>query len=102
MKVTGKQPHNISELTVGKTPGKGGKADQSRPPQAEETETAANRTSLNIMSKIRESIRNEPDVRAERVAELRAKVRRGDVKVDPDKLAEKMIAASLREDLERP
>ncbi len=102
MKVTGKQTHNISELTAGKTQGKGGKAAQSRPRQAEETETAANRTSLNTMSRIRESIRNEPDVRTERVAELRAKVKRGEVKVDPDKLAEKMIAASLQEDLERP
>ncbi len=102
MKVTGKQPPNISELSTGKAKGKGGNAAPTRSGQPQEAENAANRISLNTMNKIRETIRSEPDVRTERVAEVKAKLKRGELKADPDKLAGKMLTASLKEDLERP
>lgn len=102
MKVTGKQPPNISELSTGKAKGKDGNAAPTRSGQPRDVENEANRISLNTMNKIRETIGAEPDVRAERVAEVKAKLKRGELKVDPDKLAGKMLTASLKEDLERP
>ena len=102
MKVTGKQPHGISDLTAGKTRDASRKASGSQARSSQEAENAPNRTSLSTMDKIKQSIRNEPDVRAERVAELKAKIKSGEFKVDSEKLAASMLAASLEEDLERP
>lgn len=101
MKVTGQQPHKASELTGGKVKGK---ADHTAPPRPQpnpEPEGAGNRATQTL-NRIKEAIRNEPDVRAERVAEIQAKVKQGTYKVDADKVAEKMINTSLKEDLERP
>jgi flagellar biosynthesis anti-sigma factor FlgM len=102
MKITGQQPHGISELNVGKGKDAGNKISRAQPRQAQEAANATNRTSLSTMDKIRETIRKEPDVRAERVAELKAKISSGKFKVDSDKLAANMLTAALEEDLERP
>ena len=102
MKVTGKQTHGISDLTAGKAKDAGKKISRSQEGAAQDVENATNRTSLSTMDKIKESIRNEPDVRTQRVAELKAKINSGEFKIDSDKLAANMLAASLEEDLERP
>lgn len=102
MKVTGKQPHGVSDLTAGKARDAGKKASRVQNEAAQEVENAPNRPSLSTMDKIKESIRNEPDVRTKRVAELKAKIKSGEFKVDSEKLAANMLTASLEEDLERP
>jgi len=38
-----------------------------------------------------EAVRSAPEVRADRVAELQAKVRAGELKVDADKIAERIV-----------
>ena len=102
MKITGKQPHGVSDLTAGKAKDAGKKVSrpQSRPTQA--ANDAPNRASPSTMDKIKEAIRNEPDVRTQRVAELKARISSGEFKVDSDKLAANMLTAALEEDLERP
>ncbi len=101
MKVTGKHQPNISELTLGKAREKGQKVAPSRSGSTKQAEQVANRASL-TMNKIKETIRNEPDVRTERVAELKDRLKSGKYKVDPDQVANKLVTASLREDLEKP
>lgn len=102
MKVTGKQPHGVSDLTTGKARDVGKNASRVRNRAAQELDNAPNRTSLSTMDKIKESLRNEPDVRAQRVADLKAKIDSGEFTVDSEKLAANMLTASLEEDLERP
>lgn len=102
MKVTGKQPHGVSDLTAGKARDAGKNASRVRNRAAQELDNAPNRTSLSTMDKIRASLRNEPDVRAQRVADLKAKIDSGEFTVDSEKLAANMLTASLEEDLERP
>ena len=102
MKVTGKQPHGVSDLTAGKARDAGKNASRVRNGPPQELDNAPNRTSLSTMDKIKESLRNQPDVRAQRVADLKAKIDSGEFKVDSEKLAGNMLTASLEEDLERP
>ncbi|NCN27015.1 flagellar biosynthesis anti-sigma factor FlgM [bacterium] len=52
-----------------------------------------------LMSQALDTIKNTPDVRAEKVAALKAKVASGSYKVDSGALADKMINDSLAEDL---
>ena len=101
MKVTGQQPPRTPELTSGKA--REAEAKLKRAEQAAQEGPAAegNRTSL-TMSRIREAIRNTPDVRSDRVEAVRQKLRSGNYQVDAEKLAEKVLTESLREDLEKP
>ena len=101
MKVTGTQPQGIADLTAQKAKDKGARVDRSGGQQAQETPGVTNRAAQTL-NRIKETIRNEPDVRAERVAEVKAKLKNGGLKVDAEKLAEKMLTAALNEDLERP
>ena len=101
MKVTGQDPAKTAELNLTKGKGKdkaqpGGEKRRSR-----ESALAPTRASL-TMDKVKEAIRKEPDVRAERVAELKEKVESGKYQIDADKLAENVLTDSLREDLEKP
>ena len=52
-----------------------------------------------VTDKIKFSIASEPEVRSDRVAELKEKIKRGEYKVDPQKLAGKMLVESLKEDV---
>lgn len=101
MKVTGSQNPTIQETTTGKTREKGQKPVQTERRESPATDGVANRTSL-TMTRIKEAIRNEPEVRSERVAELKAKVAGGKYKVDPDSVAKNLLTESLRDDLEKP
>jgi negative regulator of flagellin synthesis FlgM len=100
MKITGQNPPRTGELTQSKSrevDARGGK------PQVRETKTAepaATRASLTL-NKVKDAIRNTPEVRSAKVAELRERVRAGEYRVDSGRVAEKMINASLREDIER-
>ena len=100
MKVTGQQPTHLSELGAGKTRDKGESKLLDRSRQAPESDAVANHASTTA-NRIREALRSEPDIRADRVAEVKQKIRDGKYQVEPEKLAEEMLLASLREDLEK-
>ncbi|HKI98705.1 MAG TPA: flagellar biosynthesis anti-sigma factor FlgM [bacterium] len=101
MKVTGQQPPRTSELTTGKAREAEGKAERMRTAAKEGAAPASNRMSLTL-SRIREAIRNTPDVRADRVESVRERIRSGEYKVDAERLAQNIMTESLHEDLEKP
>ncbi|MBI4082014.1 MAG: flagellar biosynthesis anti-sigma factor FlgM [Candidatus Lambdaproteobacteria bacterium] len=101
MKVTGQQPPKTAELTAGKVREQEAKQPAAQPQTVREQDSAANRTSLTT-TRLREAIRTAPDVREERVAELRERIRAGKYETDAERLAKNLINASLREDIERP
>ena len=101
MKVTGTQHPTIQETTTGKAREKGQKPTETERRGSPATGEVANRLSL-TMTRIKDAIRNEPEVRSERVAELKAKVAGGKYKVDPDSVAKNLLTESLRDDLEKP
>jgi negative regulator of flagellin synthesis FlgM len=101
MKVTGQQPPRTTELTTGKS-----REAEPKPDRAEkagkETGTPASSTASLTLNRIREVIRNTPDIRADRVDAVREKVRSGDYKVDAERLARNLLNESLRDDVEKP
>jgi len=52
-----------------------------------------------VMNKIKSRINAEPEVRADRVAELKAKIKSGEYKVDSERLAKTMLEDALQEDI---
>ena len=50
------------------------------------------------MNKIKNRISTEPEVRADRVAELKAKIKSGEFQVDSQRLAKAMLEDALNED----
>lgn len=104
MKITGQDPAKAAELTLAKTKGKDGtpapaaKKEAARKPAPPSLPSATSLTT----ARAREAIRNEPDVRADKVAEAKERLRSGKYEVDADRLAGKMINHSLREDIEKP
>jgi len=50
------------------------------------------------MNKIKNQISAEPEVRADRVAELKAKIKSGEFQVDTQRLAKAMLEEALHED----
>jgi flagellar biosynthesis anti-sigma factor FlgM len=101
MKVTGQQPPRASELTSGKAREAEQKAERTRQGKEEAPAPVQNRTSL-TMNKIKDAIRHTPDVRADRVAEVKERIERGTHRVDAERLAENLLRESLREDVEKP
>lgn len=102
MKITGQDPAKTAELTLGKAKGKEAPpAPASRKREAQRPAQLPATSSLTT-TRAREAIRNEPDVRAEKVAEVKERLRNGKYQVDADRLAGNMINQSLREDIEKP
>lgn len=102
MKITGQDPAKTAELSLGKAKGK----EQQQPASARERESqeAARtrpRSSLTL-TRVKEAIRNEPEVRARRVAELKEKIHSGEYRVDAERVADRMLIEALREDIEQP
>ncbi len=101
MKVTGQNPPRTGELTQGKMR----EADSRRGPVAGRSTQnpvgVAAPPSLTT-NKVRDAIRNEPDVRADKVADVKRRIAEGSYAVDPERLAKNLINTSLREDLEKP
>ena len=98
MKVTGQNPAVAKELATGQAKSK----EVSRDGQSEKADhlqaSGSVKTSSFTLDKIKNRIDAEPDVRSDRVAELKAQIQNGQYKVDFDGLAEKMIKDSLNED----
>lgn len=55
------------------------------------------KTSSFIMDKMKARMDLEPDVRADRVAELKAQIKNGEYKVDTDRLAGNILLGGLKE-----
>ena len=101
MKITGQNPPRTGELTNTKTRETDGKAGSAPGHKTDAPAHGQTRASL-TMTKVKDAIRQSPDVRADKVAQLRDSLRKGEYAVDTDKLAANMINTSLREDVDRP
>ncbi len=101
MKVTGQQPPRSNELNTGRAREAEQKHERHGDARADGARSEPNRTSL-TMHRIKEVIRNTPDVRADRVAELRERIQSGQYRVDAERLAQNLLAESLRDDVEKP
>lgn len=101
MKITGQNPPRTGELANTKAREGESRAPAEAGRKAGQAAESPMRASLTV-SRVKDAIRNEPDVQAEKVAQLRERIRSGDYTVDSDRLAGNIINASLREDLERP
>ncbi len=97
MKVTGQSPNTAKELTEqAKSKGTSRETPSDQPAQLNGTGPV--KTSAFTLNKIKERIAVEPEIRQDRVAELKSQIESGQYKVDVQGLAEKMINESLQED----
>lgn len=94
MKVTGQHPSKASELSSGKGKKIEPQGGDPRSQEAKGTEQAANRTSLTL-NKIKDRIQQTADIREDKVAEIRERIRSGNYTIDADRLASRMIEESL-------
>lgn len=101
MKITGQNPPRTGELANTKARETDSKTGLAKGRKTDVPAGGHSRASL-TMTKVKDAIRNAPDVRADKVAQLREKIHQGSYTVDTDELAANMINSSLREDLERP
>jgi len=101
MKVTGKNTQILSELASGQGKEKSDRIDPSRTRRMQEYETATTRQTRTT-DRVKAVLRNSADVRMDRVEEVRQRLHEGRLQVDPDRLAENLLMASLKEDLEKP
>ena len=97
MKITGQQPPDFHGVKGGagkdnqKAADRSGKQSGSGEPPV--------KTSTFVMNKIKSQINAEPEVRADRVAELKDKINSGEYKVDSERLAKKMLEDAFQEDI---
>ena len=98
MKVTGQNSNIAKELTTGQARSKelSAEAQASKADPLKGQESV--KTSAFTLNKIKERIAIEPEIRQDRVAELKAQIESGQYKVDVQGLAEKMLTESLQED----
>ena len=97
MKITGQQPPEFHGVKGGAGKDSQKAADSSgRLPGTSEPPV---KTSTFVMNKIKSLINAEPEVRSDKVAELKARIKSGEYKVDSDKLAKKMIEDAFQEDI---
>ncbi|HUJ76346.1 MAG TPA: flagellar biosynthesis anti-sigma factor FlgM [bacterium] len=101
MKVTGQNPQRAGEVAGHKAREAEARRAAGQGKPAGTPATQDTRASLTL-SKVRDTIRNEPDVRADKVAALKRQVQGGKYRVDPDRLAANLLTESLQEDLEKP
>jgi len=99
MKVTGQQPPkpgDILDVSVGKSKEAGREAQQARAQAKGVPAPVGNRPHLTT-TKVKEAIESTPDIRPERVADVRARLMAGKYQVNADKLAERMISEARDE-----
>ena len=97
MKITGQQPPEFHGVKGGTAKDSHKTADRSgltsgisEPPV---------KTSTFVMNKIKGLISTEPEVRADRVEELKAKIKSGEFQVDSKRLSKTMLEDALKEDM---
>ena len=96
MKITGQQPPEFQGVKGGVGKDNQRVADRSGTPGSSEPPV---KTSTFVMNKIKSRINAEPEVRADRVAELKDKIKSGEYKVDSERLAKKLLEDALQEDI---
>ena len=101
MKVTGQDPAKAAKLALGKTKGNEGKETPNASSKEARKPAQLSSSASLTLTRVKEAIRSAPDVRVERVAELRERIKTGTYQVDPDKLAGRMLDEAHREDLEK-
>jgi len=96
MKIIGQQPPEFHGV-------KGGNAKENqkttgRYGDTQGTAEIPDKNSTFVMNKIKDRISIEPEVRADRVAELKAKIKSGEFQVDSERLSKAMLEDALHED----
>ena len=97
MKITGQQPPEFHGVKGGA--GKDNQKTADRSDKLLDSSEPPVKTSTFVMNKIKSRINAEPEVRADRVAELKAKIKSGEYKVDSERLAKTMLEDALQEDI---
>ena len=95
MKITGQQPPEFHGVKGGT-----GKDNQKAAEKAGTLTGSGEppvKTSTFIMDKMKSLINSEPEVRTDRVAELKDRIKSGEFKVDSEKLAKKMLEDAFQE-----
>ena len=97
MKITGQQPPEFHGVKGGtakenqKTTGRfGGISENAETPD---------KNSTFVMNKIKNRISMEPEIREDRVAELKAKIKNGEFELNSQSLAKAMLDDALNEDV---
>ena len=96
MKITGQQPPEFHGV-------KGGTAKENQKSTGHSgdmqgTVESPDTNSTFVMNKIKNRISTEPEVRADRVEELKAKIKSGEFQVDSQRLAKAILEDALFED----
>ena len=97
MKITGQQPPEFHGVKGGT-----GKENQKAAERAGTLTGSGEppvKTSTFVMNKIKSLINSEPEVRTDKVAELKDRIRSGEYKVDSERLAKKMLKDAFQEDI---
>ena len=97
MKITGQQPPEFHGVKGGT-----GKDNQKAAEKAGTVTGSGEppvKTSTFVMNKIKSLINSEPEVRTDRVAELKDRIKSGEFKVDSEKLAKNMLEDAFQEDI---
>ena len=97
MKITGQQPPEFHGVKGGT--GKDNQKTADRSGRTSETAEPPVKTSTFVMNKIKGRILAEPEVRADRVEELKAKIKSGEYQVDSQRLSKTMLEDALKEDM---
>ena len=95
MKITGQQPPEFHGVKGGT-----GKDNQKAADRASTLTGSGEppvKTSTFVMNKIKSLINSEPEVRTDKVAELKDRIKSGEFKVDSQKLAKKMLEDAFQE-----
>ena len=94
MKVTGQQSTVLQDVKGGQRK----EAAQAHQKDDLQSVDESVKTSSFAMDKMKLRISAEPEVRSDRVAELKGQIKSGEYEVDPQKLAGKILVESLLED----
>ena len=97
MKITGQQPPEFHGVKGGTAKDSQKTADRSG--WISGTSEPPVKTSTFVMNKIKGRISTEPEVRADRVAELKDKIKNSEYQVDAQSLAKTMLDDALQEDI---
>ena len=97
MKITGQQPPEFHGVKGGT--GKDSHKSADRSGWISGTSEPPVKTSTFVMNKIKGRISTEPEVRADRVAELKDKIKNSEYQVDAQSLAKTMLEDALQEDI---
>ena len=97
MKITGQQPPEFHGVKGGT--GKDNQKIAERAGTLTGSGEPPVKTSTFVMNKIKSLINSEPEVRTDKVAELKDRINSGEYKVDSENLAKKMLEDAFQEDI---